>query len=94
MSTFVMLGRMPPESMQKISPKRTTDALELVKKHGGKLISGYTMLGQYDLLLVLELPTVEQAMKLSVSLARMLGISLVTSPAITFEQFDKIMVEE
>jgi uncharacterized protein with GYD domain len=94
MTTFVMLGKMSGESIKEISPKRTVDALALIKKYGGELKSGYVMLGKYDLIMILELPNKEQAIKTSVGLSQMLGITFTTSPAITFEEFDKLMVED
>lgn len=93
MTTFVLLGRMSVESMNQISPQRTVDALALIKKYGGELKSGYVMLGKYDVILVVDLPNKEQAIKTSVGLSRMLGLSITTSPAITFEEFDKLMAE-
>ena len=93
MTTFVMLGRMSAESVKEISPQRTVDALALIKKNGGELKSGYVMLGKYDLILIVELPDKEQAIKTSVGLSRMLGVTFITSPAITFEQFDKLIEE-
>lgn len=94
MSTFVLLGRMSGESMKEISPQRTVDALALMKKYGGELKSGYVMLGKYDLILILDLPNMAQAIKTAVGLSRMLGVTLITSPAITFEEFDKLMRED
>lgn len=94
MATFVMLGRMSAESMKEISPQRTVDALALIKKYGGELKAGYAMLGKYDLILILDLPDKDQAIKTSVSLSRMLGVTFTTSPAITFDEFDKLMVED
>lgn len=94
MTTFVMLGRMSAESMKEISPQRTVDALALIKKYGGELKSGFVMLGKYDLILILDLPDKEHAIKTSVGLSRMLGVTFTTSPAITFEEFDQLMVED
>lgn len=93
MTTFVMLGRMSAGSAKDISPQRTVDALALIKKHGGELKAGYAMLGKYDLVMILELPNKEQAMKTSVGLSRLLGATFTTSPAITFDEFDKLIME-
>jgi hypothetical protein len=38
-----------------------------------------------------DLPGTEQAMETSVALTEMLGISFTTAPAVTVEEFDKIM---
>jgi uncharacterized protein with GYD domain len=51
----------------------------------------YAMLGEKDLLLVVELPGVAAAMQASVALSRMTGIAFTTSPAITVEEFDQLM---
>jgi len=89
-----MLGRLSGEAVKAISPKRTDEALALIKDHGGKLKAGYAMLGSYDLVLIVELPNMERAMKTAVGLSRMLGITFNTSPAVTFEDFDKLMMED
>lgn len=94
MNTFVMLGRLSGESMKEIRPQRTIEALALIKKYGGELKSGYVMLGKYDLILILELPNKEQAIKTAVGLSRLLGVTFITSPAITFEEFDQLMMED
>ena len=93
MTTFVMLGKMSAGSAKDISPQRTVDALALIKKYGGELKAGYAMLGKYDLVMILELPNKEQAMKTSVGLSRLLGATFTTSPAITFDEFDKLIME-
>jgi uncharacterized protein with GYD domain len=85
---------MSAESVKDISSQRTVDALALIKKNGGELKSGYVLLGKYDLILIVELPNKEQAIKTSVGLSRMLGVTFVTSPATTFEQFDKLVEED
>jgi hypothetical protein len=48
------------------------------------------MLGEKDLLLIVDLPSTEQAMKTSVALSRMLGIGFTTAPAVSIEAFDKL----
>jgi len=93
MATFVMLGQMSADSIKQISPQRTVDALALVKNYGGEIKAGYSMLGKYDLIMIVELPNLERAFKLSVALSRLLGIMFTTSPAITFDAFDKVMEE-
>ncbi|HAY84630.1 MAG TPA: hypothetical protein DCY42_06820 [Chloroflexi bacterium] len=91
MATFVMLGKYSQKSIKDISAKRTEKSLELIKKNGGQVISGYALLGEYDLVLILELPSSEQAIKTSVELSKMLGIAFVTAPAVSMEDFDKMM---
>jgi len=85
-----MFGSYSPESVKKVSAKRTDEAKALIEKQGGKLTAGYALLGEKDLVLIVDLPGVEQAVKTSVALSRMLGIGFSTSPAVSVEAFDKL----
>ena len=93
MGTFFMFGRYSQESIKHISAKRTNETRSLVEKHGGKLVSAYALLGDVDLLLIVELPGKDEAIKTSVALSKMLGIGFTTSPAVTVETFDKLVEE-
>ena len=65
----------------------------MVKKAGGELKSAYALMGEHDLVLIAELPGIQEAIKASLALHKLTGISFSTSPAITVEQFDKIAAE-
>jgi len=52
----------------------------------------HVLLGEYDLLLCVHLPSIDDAVKASVNLTRLTGISFKTYPAVTVEQFDKLAV--
>ena len=91
MATFIMLGQYTTESVKQISAKRSVKAQALIKQHGGKVKEGYAMLGANDLLLILEAKNVESAMKISVALSKLLDISFTTSPAVSVDEFDKLM---
>ena len=91
MATFLMFGEYSQDSIKQINAKRTGKAIDLIKKHGGELKSGYALLGDTDLVLIVELPDTEGAMKVSVGLSKLLGISFTTAPAVTFEEFDKLI---
>lgn len=93
MTTFLMLGKYSAESVKKISAKRTNEAKKLMEKFGGEVKSGYALLGKYDLVLIVDLPNKEQAIKASVGLSRMLGVSFTTSPAVSFEEFDELVAD-
>jgi hypothetical protein len=49
------------------------------------------LLGEYDLLFCVALPDIEDAIKASVTLNKLTGISFTTSPAVTVETFDQLM---
>jgi uncharacterized protein with GYD domain len=91
MATYLMLGQYSEGSVKEISVKRTKDALALVKQYGGKVKDGYAMLGEQDLLLILEAKDNPTAMKISVGLSKLLGIAFTTAPAVSMEEFDKLM---
>lgn len=93
MGTFLMFGRYSPEAMKKIRSKHTKEAENLIKKFGGKIESFYALLGEKDLVVIATFPGVEQAMKASVALSNLTGISFITSPAVPVEEFDKLMAE-
>ena len=91
MATYLMFGKYSQDSIKLISAKRTEEAMAMIKEHGGKLISGYALLGEIDLILIVDFPDTEQAMNTSVKLSKMLGISFTTAPAVPMETFDKII---
>jgi uncharacterized protein with GYD domain len=91
MATFLMFGKYSAQAIKEASAKRTKDAEDLIKKLGGKVKAMYALLGETDLLLVVDLPGVEAAVQTSVALGKMTGISFTTCPAITVEEFDKIL---
>jgi uncharacterized protein with GYD domain len=93
MTTFFMFGKYSAESLKKISRKRTESALNLIKQLGGKVEGMYALLGETDLVFITTFPGIEQAMKASVSLSKLTGISFTTSPAVTVKEFDKIMTK-
>ena len=91
MATYLMFGKYSQDSIKHISTKRTEEARELIRSHGGTVTAGYAMLGKTDLVLIVELPDAEVAMKTSVALSKLLGISFTTTPAVAIEDFDKLM---
>ena len=90
MATYFMFGSYSQDSVRKISAKRTDETKQLIEKLGGKLTAAYALLGEKDLVLIVDLPNTEQAMKTSVALSRMLGVGFSTLPAVSVETFDKI----
>ena len=91
MGTFFMFGKYTLDSIRQISARRSEQAVALIQQTGGTLKSGYALLGEHDLVLIAEFPGPEQAMKASVGLTRLLGISFTTAPAVSMEAFDKLV---
>ena len=93
MATFFMFGRYTTESIKKISAERTQQAVDEIRKMGGEVNAMHVLLGQYDLVLIVELPTMTDAMKAAVALGRETGISFCTAPAMTVAEFDRLAGE-
>jgi uncharacterized protein with GYD domain len=91
MASFVMFGKYSAEGIKGISAKRSDEAKAIIKKNGGELKAAYAMLGGTDLLLILDLPDTQRAMATSAALSKLTGIGFATSPAVTIEEFDKLM---
>lgn len=90
MLAFLFLGKYSESSIKKVSSERTKRVKEIISTSGGRLLSIYALLGQYDLIIIAELPDLEKAAELSASLYRETGISFTTHPAIRVEAFDRI----
>lgn len=93
MPTFFMFGKYSSEAVKEISAERTRKVISLIEKLGGKVNSMYTLLGEYDLVFIVDFPGTQEAMKASVGLTKLTGISFSTSPAVTVEHFDKMIAE-
>jgi uncharacterized protein with GYD domain len=90
MGTYIMLGKYSREGIQDISAERTKQVGELVKKVGGNLEAIFAVLGECDLVLRAQLPDTAAAMKASIELAKVTGISFTTLPALSVEEFDRL----
>ncbi|NIM96623.1 MAG: GYD domain-containing protein [candidate division Zixibacteria bacterium] len=93
MATFLMFGKYSPEAFRGIGAERTQEVGNLIKKFGGELKSLHALLGEKDLVGIVTFPGIEEAMMASVALTKLTGISFTTSPAVTVEEFDKMMAD-
>jgi uncharacterized protein with GYD domain len=93
MATYFMFGKYSSESLKQMSAERTEKAVSLINKFGGQVNSTYALLGEQDLVLIVEFPNLEQVMKASIALTKMTSVSFKTSPAIAVEDFDKMITE-
>jgi len=93
MAKFLMFGKYSSRALQEMSIQRTDRAIELVKKLGGEVEAMYATLGEHDLVFVVSLPGTDEAVKASVALTKLTGITFSTSPVVTVQEFDKLMSE-
>ena len=90
MTKVLMLGKYSVEAIKGITGERTKKVVDTIEKAGGKVNLMYALLGNYDLVFVVDFPGIEEALKASVALTKLTGIGFTTSPAISVEEFDKI----
>lgn len=92
MATYVLFGKYTPESVRGVSAERTEESDKLIKGLGGEIKAGYALLGDTDLLFVVELPDNDAAIKASTGLTKLTGIGFRTAPAVTIKEFDRLMM--
>jgi len=86
-----MFGKYSQDSLDHISAERSEKAIALLKDLGAETKAGYALMGEHDLVLVVDFPDNESAIKASVGLSRLLGISFKTAPAVSIEAFDRLI---
>lgn len=90
MGLYLMHGKYNPGALQEISPERTEKAKDLVQENGGNIKASYALLGDNDLLFIVNFPSIKSVVKTSVEMGNMLGISFSSTPIITIDEFDKL----
>ena len=93
MATFFLNGKYTSDAFKDISASRTEKAVELIEKLSGVIVSMYALLGDKDLVLIVNFPSTEDAMKASIALSKLTGIAFSTSQAIPVGEFDKLIPE-
>ena len=93
MATFFMFGRYSAEALEKVSVDRTRQAHQVIDELGGEVKGIYALMGEYDIVIVVELPRMAEAMQASIALKRLTDISFFTAAAMPVEEFDQIVGE-
>ena len=93
MNTYFMFGKYSHEASKEITPERTTKAIKIINKLGGQVKGMYAILGDYDIIMLVEGPDMETIMKISVDLHILTGIHFSTFPAMPVEYFDALIVK-
>ena len=91
MYPFLMLGNYTSPATQGISKARTKQVASLIKECGGEMQDIYGLLGAYDLAIIADFPDNETAIRTSLSLTKMTGITFSTMPAVRVEAFDNLV---
>ena len=93
MNTFFLFGDYTSEAFPEMSAKRTAEVRELIEKLGGRTRAMYALLGEHDLVFIVECPRMTDAMKASMAINRVTGISFSTAAALPVEEFDRMIDE-
>jgi len=91
MAMYLMLGKYTVEALKGASADRTKKAVAVIEKAGGRVQSMHALLGSYDLAFLVDFPNSGQAIKVSVELMKLTGVGFTTSPAVSVEEFDKLV---
>jgi uncharacterized protein with GYD domain len=86
-----MFGKYSVGALKEISAERTKRSAAIVESNGGKVKAIYALLGKIDVVAIVDFPGLKEAIKASVELTKMSGVSFTTAPAVTVEEFDKLM---
>ncbi len=91
MHAYFMFGRYSQQSLKDISRRRTEEAVGVIESFNGQVTAMYALLGQFDLVFIVNLPGNREAMEASIALTRATGIDFVTAPAFPVEHFDQMI---
>jgi len=91
MTTYFMFGKYSPEAIKGISSERTKKANDVILQLGGEVVAQYVLLGDKDLVFIVNLPGVEEVIQASAKLHKLTGIAFSSTPVISVEKFDKIL---
>jgi uncharacterized protein with GYD domain len=93
MPTYITLYKFTDQGIKGIKdiPQRMEDAIKNYEAMGGKVIGVYTVMGEYDIIAIGEVPSDEIAMTFSLALGSHGNIRTTTLKAFTKEQFAAIV---
>ena len=88
-----MFGDYSSDGIKEISADRTKKCNDIFEKFGGKVKSIHALLGSYDIVIIVDLPSREEAVKASIAVGNVTGLSFQTFPAISADRFDQLVSE-
>lgn len=95
MATFICYGNFTDQGVKTIKdgPKRAEATKALVEKMGGRLVGLYVTTGQYDLVLIADMPNGEAMAKLALSLSSQGNVRTTTVRAFQPAEMGKLIAE-
>ncbi len=93
MTRFLFFGTYTDHAIDGIDAKRTKLAADVVEGFGGQVLSVHALLGRADIVIIADLPGVPEAMQVSLSLYKKIGIRFTSHPALPVAEFDRLASE-
>jgi uncharacterized protein with GYD domain len=93
MAVYIALSTLTDEGRKtlKQKPERIKEVNKEIEAMGIKVLGQYAVLGAYDFVTLLDAPSNEAVMKMSVELGSRGTIQMMTLPAITVDEFIKTL---
>jgi uncharacterized protein with GYD domain len=88
--TFFLFGKYAHGAVEKVSAGRTNAVRDAIESLGGHVKDVYALLGEYDVVIIAELPRMAEAMQASMALKKLTEISFFTVAAMPIDEFDKL----
>lgn len=91
MPHYVIMSNLTDEGRKTIKqkPERIQEVNKEIEKMGIKVLYQYALLGSYDFMSVVEAPSNEAVMKMSVDLGSRGSVQMMSLPALAVEDFIK-----
>ena len=91
MPYYVILSNLTDEGRKTLRerPERIMEVNKEIESMGVKVLKQYALLGQYDIMNIVEAPDNETVMRMSVSIGARGSVQLMTLPAVPVEEFIK-----
>jgi len=89
MPLFIRLSRLTEKANQNLQnmDEMLQEAREIIETNGGKIVHAYVILGEYDVLTIMEAPDEKTAAKIGALIATRGSFRAETLPAIPIEEF-------
>ena len=93
MATYLMLSTLTDEGRKTLKerPERLQAVNKEIEAMGGRVVSQYAVLGEYDFVNVVEAPSNEVIARISVELGSRGTITMTTLPAISVDVFTELL---
>lgn len=93
MAYYVILSKLTDDGRKTVKqrPERVMEVNKEIEAMGVKVKQQFAVLGEYDFVNIVEAPDNQTVMKMSVELGSRGSVQLLTMPAISVEEFLKIL---